>query len=289
MRTKLKSNEKLLLIIKKHPVVFLKPALIAVAVIYIHIMMSNDVSGGAMAKTYVLFAKYFKYVYMLLACYIAYVYLDRQKNIWAVTNMRFIDEWGIITYKSKESHLDKINNVDIVQDPIGRLLGYGNILVQTAATQGETVIKLVEKPLVLRETILSSAETYRTKGMRRIDAFAEAPDADTRECPYCCEMIKKKAVLCRFCGKEVEPVIDNEPMQEREEGAGQQVQDMPKAAEEDVTATIVVDDNVARKLLDDDSDVEGVTENDTEDEEQARSHGRKINLFSIIKPKRKVQ
>ena len=26
---------------------------------------------------------------------------------------------------------------------------------------------------------------------------------DTRECPYCAEIIKKKATVCRFCGKTV--------------------------------------------------------------------------------------
>ena len=29
---------------------------------------------------------------------------------------------------------------------------------------------------------------------------------DTRECPFCAEMIKKKATMCRFCGKTIEPI-----------------------------------------------------------------------------------
>lgn len=29
--------------------------------------------------------------------------------------------------------------------------------------------------------------------------------ADTRPCPYCAEHIREAAVLCRFCGRDVEP------------------------------------------------------------------------------------
>jgi cell division protein FtsX len=34
----------------------------------------------------------------------------------------------------------------------------------------------------------------------------ETSAKDTRECPFCAEIIKKKAALCRFCGKEVQPI-----------------------------------------------------------------------------------
>jgi len=30
---------------------------------------------------------------------------------------------------------------------------------------------------------------------------------DTRECPFCAEPIKKKATVCRFCGKTIEPIV----------------------------------------------------------------------------------
>jgi hypothetical protein len=31
---------------------------------------------------------------------------------------------------------------------------------------------------------------------------------DSRECPYCAEIIKKKAKVCRFCGRDVPPIYD---------------------------------------------------------------------------------
>jgi len=243
MRTKLKYNEKLLLVINKHYIVFLKPVLMIVAAIYVQSTMAGD-AGGAMGKLYASVGKYFSYVYIALTCYIAYVFLDRQKNIWVVTDMRFIDEWGIITYKSKESPLDKINNVDVAQDPLGRMLGYGNVLIQTAATQGETVIKQVEKPILLRETILSSAETYRTMGtVKQRIGLQDVADLteDTRECPYCYETVKKKAIICRFCGRDIVPdTNDEQPVQVQTEDTAA-AQELPSAAGDFVAAPISAD------------------------------------------------
>ncbi|GEM_PF-623449 len=254
MRTKLKDNEKLLLIIKKHYIVFLKPVLILIAFIYIHTSMATDSTGGSMAKLYLSFGKYFSYIYVGIICYIAYVFFDRQKNIWIVTDMRFIDEWGIITYKSKESQLDKINNVDVTQDPIGRMLGYGNILIQTAATQGETIIKQVEKPILLRETILESAEIYRTKNIYQNKNILETnTDLDTRECPYCYETIKKRAIVCRFCGRDITPENNKQTEVLQQQKNEQEIKEQGEAKQNESLAPTPVDINedVANKLLQD--------------------------------------
>jgi hypothetical protein len=50
-------------------------------------------------------------------------------------------------------------------------------------------------------------------GRERLRRSASAPVlvrvSDLRPCPYCAEQIKQNAVVCRFCGRDVEPAADN--------------------------------------------------------------------------------
>jgi uncharacterized membrane protein YdbT with pleckstrin-like domain len=78
-----------------------------------------------------------------------------------VTNLRVIDEKGVLTNNSKESPLDKINNVSYHQSFWGKLFGYGNVQIQTAAEIGATTYNMLEKPKLLKDTITQMQEEYK--------------------------------------------------------------------------------------------------------------------------------
>ena len=147
MRTQLKKDEQLLLIIRKHwiqlvPSFFVWLVLAVALIVWMH----NTVAF---------------IIVLVSAIYPMVEYINWKYNLWAVTNMRVVDESGFFTRYSKESPLDKINNVEYDQPLLGRIFGYGNVDIQTAAELGETKYQLIHHPKLLKDTITLAQEEYK--------------------------------------------------------------------------------------------------------------------------------
>jgi uncharacterized membrane protein YdbT with pleckstrin-like domain len=150
MKTTLKTGEKLILEIRPHWFTLVTPFLI---------MLLGLVLGGALAASSV------GNVGLLIALpfigYFVYKMVDRNNNIWAVTNLRVIDEYGIFSDNTKESQLEKINNVTYNQTFFGKIFGYGDVQIQTAAEVGATTYFMVQQPKELKDTITQMQEEYK--------------------------------------------------------------------------------------------------------------------------------
>ena len=136
---------------------------------------------------------------------LAYLYRARRVNIWIVTDQRVIAEQGVFTHVTKESPIDKIHNISHRQSLFGRLFGYGDVIIQTAAEEGATCCSLVANPVLLKES-LTAMQAARKKDLQPAGGTERGGigvATDTKECPYCAETIKAKATICRFCGHEL--------------------------------------------------------------------------------------
>ena len=60
----------------------------------------------------------------------------RRANDYVLTNHRIIQEIGVLSRRSMDSRLDKINNVEHRQTLWGRLLDYGDVEIDTASETG---------------------------------------------------------------------------------------------------------------------------------------------------------
>lgn len=159
MRTTLKKDEKVALTTYPHWFTLVWPSVFTVIALVAAILIGS-------------------YGYLLPLVPLAYLGFkiwERRNNIWVVTNLRVIDEFGVLSLNSKESPLDKINNVSYEQSLWGRIFGYGNVQIQTAAEIGSTVYYMVEKPRLLKDTItLMQDEFTRYQVERQTRELARA-------------------------------------------------------------------------------------------------------------------
>ena len=146
MRTSLKKDEKILLITRQHWIKLTLPFFIwlVVAVLSIWLLQTTGLI-----------------ITLVVALYPMFEYLNWKNNLWCITTLRVVDESGFFTRYSKESPLDKINNVEYDQSIWGRLFGYGNVDIQTAAEMGETTYEMIHHPKLLKDTITHAQEEYK--------------------------------------------------------------------------------------------------------------------------------
>ena len=152
MRTQLKKEEKLLIIIRHH---WLKLILPEFAWILLTVLLFVFIP-----------AKIALIIALITVLYPLYLFFEWRNCIWAVTTMRVVDEAGFFSRYSKESPLDKINNVEYTQTLWGRMFGYGDVEIQTAAEMGDTTYTMIHFPKLLKDTITHAQEEYKASQVK---------------------------------------------------------------------------------------------------------------------------
>ncbi len=152
MKTALKKNEQVILVTHPHWLTLSIPAVITLAAAIVGFVISFNTG---------------MIVLILFGFYFLYKLFERNRNIWAVTDLRVIDEFGVFSSNAKESPLEKINNVSYHQSLIGRIFGFGNVEIQTAAEAGATVYTMVQDPGKLKDAITRMKEEYKDRIITR--------------------------------------------------------------------------------------------------------------------------
>ncbi len=164
MRTTLKPNETILLITRQHWIKLILPVFMWVLSAVLLLWLAG--TAGFV-------------ITLAGALYPLYEYVSWKNNLWCVTNLRVVDESGFLSRYSKESPLDKINNVEYDQTIWGRIFGFGSVDIQTAAELGETTYEMIQSPRLLKDTITHAQEEYKkyqqqNQAKQLADAIARA-------------------------------------------------------------------------------------------------------------------
>jgi uncharacterized membrane protein YdbT with pleckstrin-like domain len=175
MRTLLKKEENILLITRQHWIKLVLP-------IFVWLLIAS-LSIWLLETTGLI-------ITLVAALYPMLEWLSWKNNLWCVTNLRVVDESGFFSRYSKESPLDKINNVEYDQSILGRLFGYGNVDIQTAAEMGETTYELIHHPKLLKDTITHAQEEYKKTAIKnQATQLAQAIAATSATVPPSQQMI----------------------------------------------------------------------------------------------------
>jgi uncharacterized membrane protein YdbT with pleckstrin-like domain len=129
-----------------------------------------------------------------------WIYIAKATSEFCVTDRRVVIKVGFIQRRTVETMLGKVESIGVDQGLIGRLFDFGSILVVgTGGTQDS--FHNISNPLEFRRQVQAEASALDSKD----DARPSRP-RDERECPFCAELILRKARVCRYCGRDVEPV-----------------------------------------------------------------------------------
>ncbi|MDQ6886447.1 MAG: PH domain-containing protein [Gemmatimonadota bacterium] len=145
---------------------------------------------------------------ILTALVAAIAHIAYRSSEFGVTTKRVIIKTGWLKRRTLEMLLSKIENVGVDQGLAARLFGYGSITVTGTGGTHEN-FRNIARPLEFRKQVQGQIAMLEGRGGHEgglSPAGIATPGREERECPFCAEHILAKAKLCRFCGREVEPL-----------------------------------------------------------------------------------
>jgi uncharacterized membrane protein YdbT with pleckstrin-like domain len=128
----------------------------------------------------------------------------------AVTDRRVIIKVGWVKRRTLETMLGKVEALEVEQSVLGRMFNFGTITVTGTGGTLETFDR-ISAPFEFRKQVQSAAvvaDERRAASQGFVAELGGIPGVrEERECPYCAERILVRAKVCRFCGRELAPIL----------------------------------------------------------------------------------
>jgi hypothetical protein len=86
--------------------------------------------------------------------WLAYIYIQWYAQDYLVTNRRVLKVEGILSKRSADSSLEKINDAVLQQSLLGRMLGYGDLDILTANEQSVDRYRMLSQAQTFKRTML---------------------------------------------------------------------------------------------------------------------------------------
>ena len=113
-------------------------------------------------------------------CWFGWELLQWWTEEYLITTHRVVQTEGIINKHTKDSSLEKINDISLTQSVLGRILNYGDLAVITGSDVGINVLKRLAQPVEFKKTLLEQkahlAENEDLPARRQPDAAGDEED-----------------------------------------------------------------------------------------------------------------
>jgi uncharacterized membrane protein YdbT with pleckstrin-like domain len=140
-------SEKLIYRSYLHPIIFLQPIFLAIFLYVIYQYIPYQMFSAFLSYQ-IFIAIPFVLVFISFAMrYILYISTE-----FGVTNKRIIVKRGWIAYNTSENFLQKVEDIQVSQSVLGRILNYGTIIIYGTGGTAER-FPLIANPLTFRKYV----------------------------------------------------------------------------------------------------------------------------------------
>ena len=96
--------------------------------------------------------------------YLGWVILQYLNQEYVLTNRRVIQVSGVLSKKAADSSLEKINDATLEQSIFGRVFGFGDLAILTAADTGIDRFRMLIRPIEFKKAMLDAKYAYEHGG-----------------------------------------------------------------------------------------------------------------------------
>ena len=86
------------------------------------------------------------------------IFADWLNERYIITNRRVMEVKGIINKHVRDSALEKVNDVELEQSVVGRILGYGTVQIITGSDIGMNMFRRISNPVRFKREMLNAKE-----------------------------------------------------------------------------------------------------------------------------------
>jgi len=98
-----------------------------------------------------------------------------------ITTTRVVQTEGLVNKHTKDSALEKINDITLNQSVVGRILNYGDLAIITGSDVGTNLLKRLAQPVEFKKTLLEQKQKLsdgEDLGYRKVATAAEDGEED---------------------------------------------------------------------------------------------------------------